>query len=154
MGNQDVELTISVTVKRNIGGTEVVLGASRRVSVHNENERRAHYDKLGLMLNDQFDHFIKESVIVPDPVQKGTVTGLEIIPADELIVDVKAGKPYYAIKGGRYTEHGVRIWKEVLQPTGLLDDLGNNYSLTLFNWKAQIEKQNGALKVVKLWEDK
>lgn len=154
MGAQGVEIVISVNVKRKIGGTDVELGASRRVTVHNENERRAHYDKLGLMLNDQFDHFIRENVIVASEVEEGSVTGAEIIPADEIVVDVKQGKRYYAIKGGRYTEHGVRVWKEVIEPTGLLDELGQEFSLVLFNWKAKIEKQNGALKVVKLWEDK
>lgn len=153
MTQAGVDITISLTVTRRIGGTEVTLGASRSVTVANENQRRAHYDKLALMLNDQFDHFIKERVIVADEVNNSpAATDAEIIPADELVVEIKAGKKYYAIKGGRYTAHGVRVWREVLEPTGLLDELGDKLSLTLFAWSAQVERKNGSLKVVKLWE--
>lgn len=153
MTQTGVDITISLTIKRKIGGTEIVLGASRNVTVANENQRRAHYDKLALMLNDQFDHFIKERVVAVDEVSSSPATDAEIIPADELVVEIKAGKKYYAVKGGRYTAHGVRVWREVLEPTGLLDELGDKLALPLFAWNAQVERRNGSLKVTKLWED-
>lgn len=82
--------------------------------------------------------------------------GHDAIIAERLIGSVSKGKVYWKIIGGKYQEHGISIWPEVLQPAlveglipGLQGDLDPRCEYSLSGWVAHysLNKNNNPAKV-------
>jgi hypothetical protein len=50
---------------------------------------------------------------------KNQPTTQNTIIVERLDVDVKAGKKFFVVKGGKYQKHGIRIWPETLKHAGI-----------------------------------
>lgn len=73
--------------------------------------------------------------------------------AETLITEYLEGKAYHKVKGGRYSNYGVRIWPETLLAAGIdASRLDPRQPLSLSGYTAHfVHKQNGKIdKVVEL----
>lgn len=68
------------------------------------------------------------------PVQSN---GTKTFAASELSISVNDGKPYFKIKGGKFTKYGVIIWPEVLEAAGYdVNALDPMQTYNLNGWQA------------------
>lgn len=58
-------------------------------------------------------------VVPTAPPVAGQQSGELTFPAKILSCETKDGKPYWKVKGGKFLQHGVRVWPEVLEAAGL-----------------------------------
>jgi hypothetical protein len=66
--------------------------------------------------------------------------------AVELVGEMKSGKPYWKVKGGKYTRFGVTIWPEVLEAAEIKPDkldVAKTYKLDGFTAYYELNEETG-----------
>lgn len=92
----------------------------------------------------------------PDPMRVAVGESGDPLPpvksfiAEKLSVSTSEGKTFFKVKGGNFTQYGVPVWPEVLNPAGIvITDPANPPSIQ--GWKAEyIEYEKNGKKQMKV----
>lgn len=144
---------IEASVTRDYGAEVVTFSAGYVVEIDSDRSMDVQYAWLTDKLYNQHERHTADFLPkVPDsrkPLVPSEPSG-EWVVAERIILEVKDKKRYYAVKGGRYSEHGVRIWNETLRAANLLAYMEENDECILEGWEMLVVKAEKGLKVSKL----
>lgn len=154
--NSSRQVTISVNVKFMMGGHEVTLNVSELFTVSSDAAIQKASDwsaKNTALVYDSALNALAEKfgAMKGAPQASAEIKDEDTFTTESIVVEIKSGKPYYKIRGGRYTEFGVRVWPEVLRPHGIIEELNGKFAMLLEGYTAKVQLINGrAQKVVAL----
>lgn len=145
-----VATLIKCSIRRYYGAESVEFGAEIEIDLRHPDEKKAAFSKLYISIDEVHKHYAAEHLPkAPNtkPDKKDDVNNdFEYFECGKLIVEVKDGKRYYKIKGGKFNAHGVRIWDEVLTKHGFTDIPIEGVDMT--GWTAKVLRQDGKPKNV------
>lgn len=153
MGEKITNAKIEVSVTRRYGVEDVTFAISYVAAVASRRELDIQYKWAEDEMHHQHERFSADTLPkVKAPSESLTNDGAgEWYPANEIVVEVKNGKRYYAVKGGKYEKHGVRVWDEVLKFHQLLTTMQENDRLALGDgWQMEVGQGDKGLKVMRL----
>lgn len=109
-------VTVKVKMTRHMGNMSVEYGAECIVVAGTPAELNEAYDECMRQVIFQHHRAIEK---LPGAIRSmggqsssATPTATETMPITMVEKEVKKGKPYYKVKGGKYVKWGVRIWPD------------------------------------------
>lgn len=114
--------TFSATITKSYGDMSVSFGYSAEFKAAKDADVAAAYRFVMTAIHQQFAAFeAGELAHIKAPSRAPVDTGLldDEFEGGCIEVEVKGGKRYYKLKGGRFAKYGVRIWPETLADAGI-----------------------------------
>ena len=144
-------VNIKANVSRNYGGETVDFQMSWDVEASNFMQLSLEYEKMMTMLHRQHQLYSGRALLdVPKPSSGKADRPEEWVACDKVVSEVKNGKVYYAIMGGKYSVHGVRIWDEVMKQFGIEYVPDGKGGMALYNKEMLVIEEDGKKKVTKV----
>lgn len=144
---------IKAAVSRNYGPETVTFELAVQADVSGYVAVNLEYEKLMSMLYRQHEDYAARWLPkAPQPQAAPTAPNPDgvWIKCDEMVLETKQGKDYYAIKGGLYNLHGVRIWKEVMEEYELVFKPDDKGVMKMYNKEMLVIDVDGKKKVDKI----
>lgn len=145
-------MTFEVSITRDYGAEKVTLSASFVHTVANDAEMDTQYAWLTDKLYNQHERHTRDFLPkVPDALASlasGEERG-EWHPAERIVLEIKDRKRYYAVQGGKYSGHGVRVWEEVLKRWTFYGHMLENDELVLTDYEMFVVQGDKGVKVSK-----
>lgn len=117
---------IEVLVQRQWGSVTAAVRIGGKMDVSTAKSRSASIDYLWRAAEFELDRYgaerLKDTPSNPPSAQgqgQSGAGGYEDMIGERVSVEVKEGKTFYKIHGGKWQKHGVRVWPEVLAAIGL-----------------------------------
>lgn len=147
-------MTIRVSISRDYGAETVAFAVEYEVTVSSQRQMDTEYAWATEKVYNQHDRHAKDFLPrVPNPHEPNLTSQPSLgewVAAERIVTEISKGKRYYAVQGGRYKEHGVRIWEEVLKEYDLLTYAENSDTLPLEGWEMYVVQAEKGRKVAKL----
>lgn len=148
--------TIHCAIQRNYGVETVTFGISYNMPLSSVSERQAAYTEAYRRMDDEHKAYAER--ILPGyeaPATSGNGSGGgEWVIARRIVKEMKAGKVGFAVQGGKYEKHGVRVWEETLVKFGFWDDVKNADITPLDNLEMLVYNDGKGVKVTEFREMK
>lgn len=153
------EKTVTASVTRHYGAVSVTFGLTEKVMCVNDTHVRIAYELLLDDIRDQFRRYESEHLSKINALPAAAAAapsasqadGHDVVDATKISVEVKNGKVFHKVHGGRWMKYGVTIWPEVLARSGILAADIPVTGLDLTGYTATILMTNGKPdKVLKL----
>lgn len=146
-----VTITVSAKVTRNYGAEILELGAEMTLTLEGKEARHNAYARLLEGLYNEHERYTAEFLPkVPNAKEevflKRPDDG-EWIACESIELEIKERKRYYAVKGGKYTTHGVRVWNEVLRAAGWLEFMAEHDHLDIPDYEMLVVSGESGRKV-------
>jgi len=145
---------LEVTMTRNYGKVTMSWKMGATFNITSTASRSAAYDEVYSEINTvavEWERKHLGAALPGQPVQQPLVEADETFITERLEVEVKGGKSYVKVTGGKYQKHGVRVWPEVLEAAGILVADLTSAGLDIPGYTARVEMRNGRpIKVVGL----
>jgi hypothetical protein len=144
-------LYISVSSRRKIGNEEVEIRIETNFVVHGTEDRRAGFERLYTVLDEEFGHYLNRRVRAGEHIHDGDGV---VIPVDTIVKELSNGKEYIKFKGGEFSQWGVNCYKEVWQGSDLQAAMGDAVNFTPpSGWKAVVVTDGqGRKKIAKMYK--
>lgn len=157
MSNQSNTRTINIraSISRHYGNVTVTFGMDEYIDVSSGAMRRDAMNNLVEQINDQHDVYASE-FLHKEKNYGATVdfkkpdAGKIRVEANKLVCEVKGGKRYFSFICAGYQKFGVRVWDDVLQPSGLMDELGDNFAMDMRGVTLTVDTLSKPHKVIRI----